>query len=342
MLAELQERPVIAVFEDIHWADDATLDLLRYLGRRIVRTSALLVLTYRDDELSPGHPLRTVLGDLVSSAATLRIPLSPLSEGAVRALVGHRPIDAAALHRQTGGKPFFVTEVLASVSTGLPPTVRDAVLGRVARLSPSARAVLEGAAIVGPRVDPWLLAAMLPDHAQAADECLSSGILVAQDERCAFRHELARQAVLEAITPLRRVLLHRLALDALRSSPRENPNVSRLAHHAQGADDRQAILTYAPAAARQASAAGAHRTAAALFSRALSYAGTLPPADRAALVEAYAWECYLIADMPGAIASGRQAVELRREANDPLKQGEDLALLAIPPLRDFLGHQTGA
>ena len=329
VLAELQERPVVAVFEDVHWADDATLDLLRYLGRRIAHTSALLVLTYRDDELGPVHPLRTVLGDLVRSVATVRIPLSPLSEEAVGVLVGQRPVDAAALHRQTGGNPFFVTEVLANDGAGLPPTVRDAVFGRVARLSPSARAALEAAAVLGPRVDPWLLAATLPAHAHAADECLSSGILVAQDERFTFRHELARQAVLESIAPLRRTLLHRLALDALRSSPRGAPDLTRLAFHAEGADDRPAILTYAPAAARQASAAGAHRTAATLFAGALPCAETLPPADRAALVEAYAWECYVIADMPGAIASRRQAVELRREANDPLKQGENLALLAM-------------
>ena len=69
MLTELQDRPAIAVFEDVHWADEATLDLLRYLGRRIARTTALLVLTYRDDEIGPTHPLRTVLGDLASSSA---------------------------------------------------------------------------------------------------------------------------------------------------------------------------------------------------------------------------------------------------------------------------------
>jgi predicted ATPase len=153
-LAELQARPAVAVFEDVHWADEATLDLLRFLGRRIVRTSAVLVLTYRDDELGASHPLRTVLGDLTSSAATVRIRLSPLNEDAVRVLAGERALDVAALHRQTGGNPFFVTEVLAGPGAGLPLTVRDAVLGRVARLSPPAQAVLEAAAVVGPRVEP--------------------------------------------------------------------------------------------------------------------------------------------------------------------------------------------
>jgi predicted ATPase len=64
VLAEMQRRPTVVVFEDVHWADEATLDLLRYLGRRIARTAALLVLTHRDDELEPRHPLRFLLGDV--------------------------------------------------------------------------------------------------------------------------------------------------------------------------------------------------------------------------------------------------------------------------------------
>jgi predicted ATPase len=168
MLAEVQSQPGIAVVEDVHWADEATLDVLRYIGRRIRRSSALLVLTYRDDELVPAHPLRTLLGDLASSTTTLRIPLAPLSEGAVRVLIGERAIDAAALHRRTGGNPFFVSEILGSSGTGLPQSIRDAVLGRVARMRRPAVAVLEAAAVAGPRVELTLLASMLPPICFAA------------------------------------------------------------------------------------------------------------------------------------------------------------------------------
>ena len=223
MLTELQDRPAIAVFEDVHWADEATLDLLRYLGRRIARTTALLVLTYRDDEIGPTHPLRTVLGDLASSSASLHLPLSPLSELAVRVLVGRRSIDVAALHRQTAGNPFYVTEVLSGTGDGLPLTVRDAVLGRVARLSASAQTVAEAAAVLGPRIEPWLLADMVPSDAHAADECLVGGVLVAQGDGLAFRHELARQAVLESIPSVRLASAassrpRRVALDARRAT----------------------------------------------------------------------------------------------------------------------------
>ena len=90
-LSELQHETTIVVIEDVHWADEATLDLLKYLGRRIQRTRALLIATYRDDETGPQHPLRLVLGDLATSTATRRLTLSPLSVDAVRTLVAKRP-----------------------------------------------------------------------------------------------------------------------------------------------------------------------------------------------------------------------------------------------------------
>jgi DNA-binding CsgD family transcriptional regulator len=327
-LAELQRRPTLAVFEDVHWADEATLDLLRFLGRRLARTQALLVLTYRDDELGPTHALRSVLGDLVSSAAAVRIDLAPLSERAVGVLVGNRNIDAAALHRQTGGNPFFVSEVLSSPRAGLPLTVRDAVLGRVARLSSAAHEVLEAAAIVGPRIERWLLEAMLPDAARAADECLGGGVLVAQRDGLAFRHELAREAVLETIPPLRRVRLHRLALDGLRTAKGKDVALTRFVHHADGCQAHASVIAYAGAAAQQAAAASAHRAAANLYALALQHADHLPAAERAALLSAHAWECHLTADLDTSIASRRQAIDFWREAGDSLREGENLTSLA--------------
>lgn len=327
-LTELQRQPTLVVVEDIHWADEATVDLLRFVGRRIRRTPALLALTYRDDELETRSHVRPLLGDLAGSTAPLRVALTPLSESAVRHLVGERLIDATALHQQTGGNPFFVTEVLSGAGPGLPLTIRDAVLGRVARLSPAAQAVLEAAAISGPRVEPWLLSAIAPDEAHAADECLEGGVLVAHGKILGFRHELARQIVLDAIPIVRRIRLHRLALTALSSAPATANDVTRLMHHAEGADDCDAILTYAPEAARRAATAGAHRAAVALYAAALPCAETAPLPRRAELLAAYATECNHLAETAAAIAGRRQVVELWRGAGDPLRHGESLANLA--------------
>jgi DNA-binding CsgD family transcriptional regulator len=331
VLADLQHRPTIAVFEDVHWADEATLDLLRFLGRRIAATSTLLVLTYRDDELGPRHPLRLLLGDLVGSPAIRRVAPPPLSEDAVRALVGERAIDAAELHRRTGGNPFFVTEVLASCGSGVPPTVRDAVLARAARLSPAGQEVLQAAAVVGPRVEYWLIEAMSAADAGAVDDCLARGMLVAQRDALGFRHELARQAVLETISPARRRALHGTALAVLRAVPAGRRDAARLAHHAAEAGDGAAVLEHAPAAARQAAAATAHHEAAALYALALGHADELAPAERAALLEAYAAECNVTDRRAEAIAAGRAAVEVWRDLGDQVRQGEILARL-VPML----------
>jgi DNA-binding CsgD family transcriptional regulator/tetratricopeptide (TPR) repeat protein len=329
VLAELQGSPVVAVFEDVHWADEATLDLLRFLGRRIAHTTALLVVTYRDDELGPHHPLRMVLGDLVTSPATRRIPLPPLSTHAVRTLIGGRAIDASALHRQTAGNPFFVTEVLASAGSSIPPSIRDAVLARAARLSPAGLAALQAAAVIGPRIELGVLSHVTGADAHAAEECFSTGMLLAHGPLVTFRHELARQTVLESIAPPHRIVLHRLTLHALKLLPAARDDLACLAHHADGAGDRAAVLDYAPAAASQAGRAGAHRAATALYELALRYADDVPPTTHATLLEAYAQHASRIDRRADAVAALRTAIALRRAAGNSVQEGENHASLVI-------------
>src|SRR6185437_6473980 len=132
----------VAVIEDVHWADEATIDLLNFLGRRLSRRNALVLVSYRDNEVGADHPLRIVLGDLATQRATRRMRLPPLSQRAVRRLAEQRDIDAAELHRITGGNPFYVNEVLAARWPSVPPTVSDAVGARLARCNPSAREIV--------------------------------------------------------------------------------------------------------------------------------------------------------------------------------------------------------
>ncbi len=329
MLEELQRGPAIAVFEDVHWADEATLDLLRFVGRRIDQTSALLVLTYRDDELPPRHPLRILLGELPAAPATQRLLLSPLSEQAVKTLVGDRKMDAATLHRQTAGNPFYITEVLANPASRIPPSVRDAVLARAARLSASGYAVLEAAAIIGQRVEPWLLAAVTGAEALAAEECIAVGMLLGQGDDLVFRHELARETILGTISPPRRQVLHRLVLDALRASVGESPDLARLAHHAEASGDHEAVLEFAPQAARQAAADGAHREACALYSLVLRFADHLPSDEHARLLQDYSSESNLTDQPDEAIRALQEALQVWGQLQVPAKQGEVLALLTI-------------
>lgn len=340
LIGELQHTISIAVIEDAHWADEATLDLIKFLGRRIQRTLALLIVTYRDDELDPRHPLRSVLGDLASSHAARRISLEPLTEKAVRALVGERKMDASELYRQTGGNPFFVIEALSNAGGGIPATVRDAVLARTTRLTLSAQAVLQAAAVIGHHIEPWVLAQVTGAELSAVEECLGIGILVPQANLLAFRHELARQAIVETISPQRSQILHRLTLDALKSSPARHNDLARLAHHAEAAGDREAVLEFAPAAARRAANAGAHREAAALYSLALRTTGNLPGTEQGLWLEEYARELHTIGKLEESTHIRRQAIETFRAEGDYRQEGLNLARLAVTLINS--GHPAAA
>ena len=326
LLRELEQRgSAIVVVEDVHWADEATLDVLRLLGRRIATVPVLLIATYRDDELDRSHPLRVMLGELSRRDTTSRLRLVPLSLEAVAELAEPFGVDAAELHRRTAGNPFFVTEALAAGGVELPATVRDAVLARVKPLSPPARRVLDAAAIVPGPVEPALLETLAGDAIGRLEECLSCGVLGSTPAGVAFRHDLAHMAIEEALLPHERLELHRRALDAL--SGRADP--ARLAYHAEGAGDGEAVLRYAPAAAERASAAGAHREAAAQYARALRFAGHLDPAERAQLLERRSHECYT-ADMPGEAAADLQrALSCYREIGDRRGEGDMLRALSV-------------
>jgi DNA-binding CsgD family transcriptional regulator/tetratricopeptide (TPR) repeat protein len=333
--------PTIFVVEDIHWADEATLDLLKYLARRISRTSSLLLLTYRDEEVSRDHPLRLVLGDLPVREAT-RLRLLPLSELAVAALARRRKSSRSAtqLHAATGGNPFFLTETLASDAPDVPISVSDAVLARVARRSPEAQRLLEFGAVSPGRIERWVVTALGVWDAAALDECLAAGLLQLDGQMITFRHELARQAVESALPPARRQTLNAHVLHALLESEVEPAALARLAQHAAQAEDAALVLRFAPDAARQAAGRGARREAIAHYQTALRYASQMTSAQRAELLDEVANELYLTGQMEKAIPPCEEALALWRALDQPEKVAHDLRLLSA--LRGYLGKNVEA
>src|SRR5215472_5078031 len=328
LLAELDSSTAltVVVIEDVHWADESTLDLLSFLGRRLSRLRGLLLVSYRDDEVGDDHPLRMVLGDVATQRSTRRMGLPPLSAEAVQALAGQHAADAAELHRVTGGNPFYVREIIEAGWPAIPPTVRDVVGARLARSTPPAREAVQVAAVIGTRIDRPLLAGVLAGPDSVIDECLTSGFLIAEGTGLRFRHELVRMAVAATIAPHRETELHARLLAALEEAADADPAV--LAHHAEGAGDKEAVRRHAPEAARRSSALGAHREAAAQFERALRFAD---PDDRPALAglqEALARECSMLDRWPEAEQALRAALALRRELGDHLAIGKDLRGLA--------------
>jgi DNA-binding CsgD family transcriptional regulator len=319
---ELRGRsPTVMVLEDVHQADGATLDVIRLLARRVAGLSALVVVTYREVELSAAHPLRIVLGELATAGEVLRLTIEPLSRAAVAALARAHELDPDELFRRTGGNPFFVTEVLATGSDAIPRTVRDAVLARAARLSGPARWLLEAVAVVPPHAEVRLLEAIAGDVVGNLGECLASGMLEAGPDGVAFRHELARLTIRESLSPDRAISLHRAALRALADPQWRQIDLDRLAHHAAGAGDVEAVLRFAPAAADRAAALGAHREASAHYARALPFADRLPSEARAELLERHSHECYLTNQGAEATALLERAIELYRALGYTREEG---------------------
>ena len=316
------------MLEDLHWADEATLDVFTLLVRRAEATPALVVATYRDDSLEDAHPLRRVLGELATTTAVRRLKLAPLSPDAVGELAAPHGIDGQELYEKTGGNPFFVVEVLAGGSEEIPATVKDAVLARAMRLSPGARELLQAVAVVPQRAELWLLEALAGAAVETVDECVTAGMLVAEGDGVVFRHELARLSLESSIGPASKARWHRQALAAISGRPGPALDFARLAHHAEAAGDADAVVRFALPAAELASSMGAHREAAAQYGRVLKSGATLPLEQRADVLERRSEECKLTDQSDEAIAALEEALACRRALGDTLGEGRSLTRLA--------------
>jgi DNA-binding CsgD family transcriptional regulator/tetratricopeptide (TPR) repeat protein len=305
-LAAIAQVPTLLIIEDVHWADRATLDLVKYIARRIAGAPVVLAISYRDDEVAAGHPLVSLLGE----AAVKRIRLTPLSLAAVEVLGGSKD-----LHEVTGGNPFFVTEALASPDR-VPASVRDAVLARAATLTPAARHVIELASLMPGHADLELLGAKDEDVEVAS----RSGIVHIADDAIVFRHEISRRVIEDSLSDVRRRPMHRAILEKLDGGG----SLARLAHHAVGARDAESILLYAPLAAEEAANASAHREAAAHYRNALAFSGSIAPQERASLLEALSYECYLTEQLEEALQRRIEAIAIHRARADRLREGDNL------------------
>jgi DNA-binding CsgD family transcriptional regulator/tetratricopeptide (TPR) repeat protein len=303
LLARFERDAALLAIEDIQWADEATVDLVRSLARRIDTTSAMLVLTYREEQ-QPSAATARLLAQLATASAASHVEVPALSRAAVASMAAESELDLDLLYRLAAGNPFFTSELLAAQPGQLPKSIRDLIRGRVAELSPTARAAVNAAAVLGSRTEPWLLAAVAGESLPGIDEAIAAGLVVHDTDGISFRHELARLVVLEDLPAIQAIGLHRSVLTALRRGGDGDP--ARLAHHAEGAADGAAVLEYAPRAARQAIDGGAFREGIAQLRRALRFA-TQPDLLRAQLLDH-------LGDAEMTIARGVEADEAWTEA----------------------------
>jgi len=327
LLSALAARaPAVAVIEDAHWADPATLDVVRLLARRLEAAPVALVVTYRDDEADANPVLRQLLGDPVTRASVLRLRLRPLSEAGVRELAEPSGVDAARLARVTGGNPFLVVESIAA-GGALPASVRDAVLARASRLSTAARHVVAAAAVIGQRVDPELLEAVAPRSGAAVEEALAGGVLVAGGRMLGFRHELVREALEESVSPPRRAALHARVVEALVA--RDSVDHARLAHHAELAGLADDAARFAALAAADAERLGALREAALQAERALRLGRRLDESERLELLLRHSRTAnFASVRLEDAVESAEEAIRVASRAGDRVGRGRAFVALA--------------
>ena len=320
-------RDTLLVLEDVHWADDATFDLLGFLGRRIADVPALVIVTHRDDELPAGHPLRLRLGELATLPAIRRLQVTPLSRAAVERLAAGSDVDVDQLWSSTAGNPFFVSEVLAARgTTDVPSSAADAVLARAARLPRLARDVLDVVAVLDTEAGATALEDIVGAAAEGVDQCVGGGLLVPAPGGVSFRHELARMAVYAALPPGRRTRLHRAALHALEAFGAEP---ALLAHHAELAGDRMRTRCWAERAAEDAARTGAHRQAAAHYARVLRALPAIARRERAALLLRCSCACASSDRIGDATAEAEEALRLWRAEGDTLREADTLSRLAL-------------
>lgn len=313
-------QPSVVVIEDAHWADHATLDFVRFLARRIARLPAILICTYRDDEVSAAHPLTEVLGEIPPDAQQV-LKLPALSRATVDRLARESGRTDGDLYRITGGNPFFVSEVIATRGVEVAPTARQAVLARARRLSSEARELVDLVSVVPDRIELALLEGPLRVPLTVLEECAERGLLVFGQGHVSFKHELARMAIEGALSPVKRARLNRLVLDALGELTAGALNadaLTRLAHHALAANDPDAILRFAPQAARVAAERGAQHEAARLLNGALPFADHLPASERPGFLERCARAAFVVGESDDAVALLERAFEhWRAVGNEP-------------------------
>jgi len=322
-----RRAPALAVIEDVHWADPLTLELTRVLARRIEELGVVMVVTYRDDEVEAQPELRLLLGDLATAPAVTRIALRPLSEAAVADLTRPAGLDAADLMRATGGNPFLVVESIAAHGR-LPASVRDAALARVGRLGMAAREALDAAAVMGPRLDPALIEAVISTHPVALEEARARGVLVADGSALAFRHELIREAIESSISPQRRTTLHARAFAALVAGGHAEDH-AQLAHHAELGGLTKEATRHAMLAAAEAERVGAVRETYLQAERALRLGGDLAGPDRfELLVQCSRASNFANPRLEDAVDAAERAVALAERLSDQRRHGRALVALS--------------
>jgi DNA-binding SARP family transcriptional activator len=302
----VSERPLVLIFEDLHWADETSVGLLTFLARRIEAWPLLIIGTARKGDLGEASLLRRLLEEPDGRLRVRQLVLSPLSRAETATLVralASRDIDPPAAVRLADevwelseGNPFMVVETMRALGAGeipaehsrlpLPQRVREVIAGRLKRLSRRAQDLVAVAATIGREFDFVLLqrAAGLGglQTAEGVEELVRTGVIQGVDERFDFTHDRIREVIYDRLPSHRRRELHRRVAEAMERLNRDalEPSYAALARHFREAEMWRKALLYLSRAGMQAVGRSANREAVAIFERAIETFQHLPRGHR--------------------------------------------------------------
>ena len=328
---------LLIVFEDIHWADEGTLDFIKFFVRRIDQLPCLFILTYRDNEIYSNHPLRNVLGQLPPDSFT-KLVLPPLSKQAVVEMATQRGYSGDDVYSISEGNPFYVNEILASYSPGVPDNIKDSILAVYERQKETTKTA-------------WQIWSVMPEGLEVEhvakiklsrdiNHCFAIGVIIVQNGKVVFKHELYRRTIEESLTPLKRIEMNKLILDLFLDSFEEKGEIERILHYAKNANENKLVVKYAPQAAKKAASIGAHKEASKLFLTAIEYFEGNDTNQLAEFYEAYATECFLSNQVKEAIAYTEKVLNFPNGKADIEKTGDSLRFLSR--LWWFAGNRKNA
>lgn len=310
-----QSETSLIVFEDIHWADEATLDFIKFLARRITQLQCLFILTYRDEEVHSRHPLRTVLGQLNSDSFT-RMKLFPLSKQAVEKMAADKGYSGEDVYSITGGNPFYLNEILVGNSTGVPDNIKDSILSVYNRQDEKTKHLWEILSVLPTGFEIKYLEKIETLFATAIERSLDSEILVLREGHLFFKHELYRRTIEASLSPPIRVGLNKKILELFQGKFEQNQDFETIIHHAKNANECELVTQFAPMAAKQSASVGSHLEASRLYLTAIEY---YQGDDEDTLIQFYEWyayECYLTNQHKEAILYTGKSLDLWKKKNN--------------------------
>jgi len=321
----LHNKNILIVFEDIHWADEATLDFIKFFIRRLHQLRCLFILTYRDDDSHSGHSLKNTFGSLSPDLLT-RIQLNPLSRQAVYKMAEEKGFDPEPVYAISAGNPFYVTEILASYSPGIPENIKDSILAVYNQQAEGTRNAWQMCSVIPEGLEVSRFA-KLKSSWEGMDHCFALKIIVVKNDRIIFKHELYRRTIEASLSPFKRIALNKTILELFLQTFDEK-DIERIVHYAKHANEYKTVAQYAPIAAKQAAAVGAHVEASKLFLTAIEYSEADDTDMFPKLYEDYAYECYLINQIKEAIIYEGKALKLWRQKNEIEKAGNCMRFLS--------------